>query len=169
MRDAWHRIERWLAVNATAIGESLRPPHEGALADVPEGLRESLARHDGQTGEEALVEAFSLMSAIESRATSADMLSLLPEIREAHESVGSTYWSEQWFPWMSSGGGDYLVVDGPTGRVISFVHDQPDRAVVATSVGAFLTDLADAMEAKALALDDGLLVFRDQRHPMLFS
>ncbi len=67
----------------------------------------------------------------------------------------SAWWHPGWIPVVSSDTGDYFCVDSDPpepkryGQVLLFLHEQPDRPLVAGSLGAWLArihrDLADGL------------------------
>lgn len=68
-------------------------------------------------------------------------------------------WSDDWLPLFGSWRGDHYCVDlhpDRCGRVIWFLYDQLDRAVVAESLTQMLARVADGLEAGRWRLDPGL-------------
>ena len=70
-------------------------------------------------------------------------------------------WSADWLPLFGSPRGDHYCVDlrsepaAGYGRIIWFLYDHPERAVVARSLTQMLGRVADGVEAGRWHLDDG--------------
>ncbi len=56
-------------------------------------------------------------------------------------------WSEHWLPVLGDGSGNFLVLDMNTGECLEAFHDPYERIVVAPSLGHWLADLAEQLEA----------------------
>ncbi len=71
---------------------------------------------------------------------------------EPHDGVALEWWSDTWIPFAANGGGDLFCFDieppkgGKKWQVIKFVHDDPERELVAPSYAAWLARVADAVE-----------------------
>ena len=70
---------------------------------------------------------------------------------ESQVGVANEWWTDAWIPFAANGGGDLLCLDsnppkgGKKWQVVKFVHDGPERAIVAPSFGAWLGLVADAV------------------------
>jgi cell wall assembly regulator SMI1 len=179
MKRAWRRIERWLRAHAPAILADLRPG--ASAADIraseeqlgctfPEPVREWFATHDGSTSC-ALMEYWDLYSLTEV----VDAWKVLKALYDngtfdefGGEPIGpirTEWWHPAWIPLAGEPGGNHLCLDlapaegGAVGQVISWVHDDSVREVVAPTFGAWFEQLADGLEAGAYKLDrEGVLV-----------
>jgi hypothetical protein len=84
---------------------------------------------------------FTLLSLDDARGEKAMLDSLARD-----EQWPSSWWSPTWFPFASDGCGQLLVVDGDTGSVIEFIHDDEERPVWAPSLAEFLVERAEELE-----------------------
>jgi cell wall assembly regulator SMI1 len=86
-------------------------------------------------------------------------------IKQSHRSIPELYeqpnwWSDEWIPVGSDFDGNFLCVDlegcfgGKPGQVLVFMHDEPERKVVAPSLGSYLEVLLQACRAGVLAYDE---------------
>jgi cell wall assembly regulator SMI1 len=62
-----------------------------------------------------------------------------------------TWWSDDWFPVLDDGMGNLYCIEGATGRVLLYLHDDPDRQLVAPSLAGLFAALVEGMESGALA------------------
>ena len=172
MNEAWQRIAAWCERYAPELLAGLNPgATDTEIADAeahlgvtfPDDLREFYRLHDGQseTGYSPL--------------PAGDWLSLSRVCgewdvwqdlqREGHfdnaEGVPDTgvrpdWWNAGWVPLTHDGGGNHYCADfapteeGVTGQIIEFWHDEGSRDVVAPSLTAWLSDVADGLESGAL-------------------
>jgi cell wall assembly regulator SMI1 len=167
--ESWRRIDSWLAREAPEVAASLgagASPEDLDAADLPRELRDSMAIHQAQRDELCLFEGQSLLGVAESLEERRGMLRLREEFESDYRAIGSEYWGLDWFPFLSDRSGSYLCVETRSGRVIAFVHDQPDRLVVASSVDAFLRQIADAMESDECVVDDVGVWLHDRDHAL---
>lgn len=71
---------------------------------------------------------------------------------DTHRFVKNVWWNIRWIPFAENGGGDYFFIDldpaeaGTSGQVVSHSHETGEHKLLAPSLGAYLADLADAME-----------------------
>lgn len=156
--DSWRRIDAWLGREAPAVAASLGPGASPAVLaagrELPTALRESMAIHEGQSGELCVFEAYTLLRLDECLAQRSQMLDLRAEFDAEYRAIGSEYWGLEWFPFLDTRSGSFLCVDGASGAIVAFVHDQPDRLVVAPTLDVLLARIADAMEAGDCVVDD---------------
>lgn len=179
MADAWGRIERWLKAHAPAILADMRPgaspaeiraTEEQLGCTFPEPVREWFATHDG-TASCALLEYWDLYSLAEVVAAWKTMKALYDDGTFAEfesDPIGpirTEWWHPAWVPLTGEPGGNHLCLDlapadgGSVGQVISWVHDDSVREVVAPTFGAWFEQLADGLEAGAYKVDgEGVLV-----------
>ncbi len=67
--------------------------------------------------------------------------------------IAEVWWNVAWIPFAWNGGGDYYCVDmaptanGTMGQVITHSHESGEHIVLASSLAAYLTDLAYGLEA----------------------
>ena len=179
MMEAWARIERWLTAHAPAILADIRP---GASAtDIraaeaqlgytfPEVVREWFATHDGSTSC-ALLEYWDLYSLAEVVAAWKSLKTLYDDGTFSEfesDPVGPIrreWWHPAWIPLTGEPSGNHLCLDlapeegGCVGQVITWVHDDSVREMVAPTFPAWFRQLADGLEAGAYKVDrEGVLV-----------
>jgi cell wall assembly regulator SMI1 len=169
MSAAWKRIEAWLKKNAPDTFAALRPgasdddveQAERALGrKLPKPVVDSYKLHDGMRGGAGpLVDEWSLMALATVVREWKTLKKLLDDgtfegtTADAAAQIKSTWWSPGWIPIAGNGSGDYLCVDldpepgGKAGQVISFLHADPHRELVAKDLPAWLAQVADAMKA----------------------
>jgi cell wall assembly regulator SMI1 len=134
------RITRWLEAHAPA-GVRFRPP---AASPAPGPLEALYAAADGQEGVHGMHAVFDMQA----------FLPLEDALREKTamdglarmEAWDASWWSPRWHPFASDGMGQLLVVDGETGAVMEFLHDDEERPMRAASIEAFLDDFAGSLE-----------------------
>ncbi len=174
---AWERIEHWLSAHAPPLLANLNdgasPEDLSALeaqlgVQLPDDLRESLARHNGQLDEfPPLIGGWSLLSCSEIAQEWKIWKDLLARGDLAHESspsdprVRSDWWNERWVPFTYSGSGDHHCADcapadgGAPGQVIVLWHDDAARPLVAPTFTAWLEQIAEGLESgKLQAFED---------------
>jgi cell wall assembly regulator SMI1 len=67
--------------------------------------------------------------------------------------VAGDWWNMGWIPFAGNGGGDLYCVDlapggeGVRGQVITHSHESGEHKILAPSLAAYLSDLADGLEA----------------------
>lgn len=179
MKSAWSRIERWLATHAPAIladmgpgaaSADIRAAEEQLSCTFPETVREWFALHNGSESC-ALMEYWDLYSLAEVVAAWRVLKGIydtgfFDEFQS--DPVGpirSAWWHPAWIPVTGEPGGNHLCLDlapaegGCVGQIISWVHDDSVREVVAPTFSAWFEQLADGLEAGAYKLDrEGVLV-----------
>ncbi len=173
MQAIWRRIEAWLAANTPAALGALNPPaSEEAIARLERGLGvtlpgdflASMRIHDGQTNLE-LFGPWGLLS-------STRMLESWRSSEKVAKDVGyswpvptvgpvrPSWWVSAWIPFAENGSGDTLCLDlspaegGEHGRVVEYVHNFAERAVVSASFRAWLSAVADDFERGVYEADD---------------
>lgn len=176
MDDLWTRLESWLSSNAPELVDQLRPGADAdALASLehelgvtlPDDVRASLAVHDGTEESAGLVGGWDLLP-VEIIASEARLMRGMVEdgafgeaTANAHPKLAGPWWNPAWLPIVSSGSGHFLCVDlapGPEGRVgqvVLFLHDAPERYVVAPSYRAWLEAVVRDLESGAYTREDG--------------
>jgi cell wall assembly regulator SMI1 len=179
VEQIWARIERWLVENAPAILSDMRPGASKAeirLAEeqlgciFPEPVREWFALHDGSESC-ALMEywdLYSLSEVVSSWETLKDLFDkgIFTEFRSKPTGpIRKEWWRPEWVPLTGEPRGDHLCLDlapargGAIGQVISWVHDDSVRVIVAPTFTAWFEQLADGLEAGAYKVDrEGVLV-----------
>jgi len=73
-------------------------------------------------------------------------------------------WSTGWLPLFGSARGDHYCVDirvRPSGPIIWFLYDQPERAIIAHSITHMLERVADGVTSGRWRLDEGYDGFSD--------
>lgn len=176
IKTQWERIERWLAAHAPEILAGLNPPAtlerirevERLLdCEFPPEVVDSFLIHNGQKWDSpGLVggdELYDLDRILSSWMTWKELIDKGTFDDNESESGGvtsSVWYDLRWIPLTHEPGGDELCLDlnpGPAGvhgQIIQMVHDSRDRFAIAPSYGAWLTNLADQMEAELFKLDD---------------
>ena len=176
MEVAWARIELWLAEFAPEVLNSLQPGAtdeqisntEAALGvTFPEDVRASYRIHDGQSPEgPGIMDAWEFLSL--SRMLDEwriwkgllDGGDLADAKSEPEEGVADDWWNPKWVPLTYSGSGDHHCLDlapmpgGEVGQIVLMYHDIPTRQVVAQSLGEWLKDFADDLEAGRYVYDE---------------
>lgn len=174
---AWRRIELWLNVNAPPRAKSLAKGATAAqlqklesqiAAELPEEFKQSYLIHNGQSNDLGL---------IPDRALGQHLLQVKGIVSEwkycedmddsgdfddisirADKGVARQWWNPGWIPFASDGCGGFLCIDlaptksGQTGQVIRMPEDDPERERLAPSFGAWLEQLADALERGELKI-----------------
>lgn len=165
----WSRIEAWMDANAPEALEVLRPgvneesidrAEEILELELPESVRRSLARHDGQEMRWPSLVEFGFLMPLQQVVDDSRRLAQWYEERS-----GATAADEWWRPGLMpfvSRDGDYLCLDleppkgRPPGEVWALLHDdEPARSRVAADFGAWLERWADELEAGVFYLDRG--------------
>jgi cell wall assembly regulator SMI1 len=177
IQAAWQRIESWLMQHAPARAESLK---KGATprqleklesqlnAELPEQFKESLLIHDGQSSDLGVVPDKGLgchllqVKAIVSEWEYCDDMDDSGEFDDVSikpdKGVAREWWNRGWIPFASNDSGEFLCIDlaptksGKSGQVIRMQEDEPQRELLAPSFGAWLEQLADALEAGELKI-----------------
>lgn len=169
LADTWRRIEAWLSANAPTLAADLgdpAPPSAIAAAEaalgrpLPPELAGSASIHDGQRG--AGFELFARWGLL-SLDRAVDTWKMLEQVAAAsggaeppittHGPVRPVWWSRAWIPFAADGNGDVLTLDmdpangGQPGQVVLYFHDSERREVLAPGLGAWLTQIADDLEA----------------------
>jgi cell wall assembly regulator SMI1 len=164
LADAWERVERWLEAHHPAGSGALRPGAGEATLErlervleqrLPDALRRSLQRHDGQPREvRQLADGQWLLDCEQI----AEEWSTRRDVGEA-EGWDDWYWRRAWISFASDGAGDSMCVDAESGRVILFQSETPERDIQAPTLEGWLTRWADELEAGEQAFDtDGAIV-----------
>jgi len=169
VRTAWKRIETWLAANAPSCLDALLPPAAGpAIEDAaakvnarwPDDYRASLAIHEGQGGQAlGLIGGWYLVplaEVIELHAMLADLhRELDPDLDPtivAAPGVRDVWWTPGWVPVADDHAGNHVCLDldpapgGSYGQLVLFLHDRPQRRLVARDFAAWLERAATWME-----------------------
>lgn len=81
----------------------------------------------------------------------------LPE--ETSDGVKVKWWDSAWIPFAGNGAGDYYCIDlspsesGTAGQIITHSHETGTHKLLAPSLCAYLSDLADAFESGKFEYD----------------
>jgi hypothetical protein len=135
LQTSWQRFADWFAAHTPVTFRAGRADADGPLSSL-------FLLVDGQVGTAAVFDGgFSLLSLDDARGEKAMLDTLARD-----EQWPSSWWSPTWFPFASDGCGQVLVVDGDTGSVIEFIHDDEDRPVLAPSLVEFLVERAEELE-----------------------
>jgi cell wall assembly regulator SMI1 len=182
MEETWRRIEAWLAEHVTDGSVTLNPgATEEAIQKaettmgmrLPEDLRASYLRHNGQPYDaNGLLEGY-LFQPLEQ--VVADWKVWKERTEEgAFEGldgdpepfIQGDWWNVKWIPVAANGGGDHICVDmapahgGYYGQVIAMWHDWERRAYIAGGFQEWLQRIADGLESSAYVYveDKGILL-----------
>lgn len=166
IRELWTRAEAWLGEHAPSALRALNPParpdsiaklEQELGAPLPQDLLASLDCHDGQS-DLAVFEPWTLLSAEQ-------LVMTWRMIRQACASapfrfeisaigpVQAVWWDDLWLPFAADGAGNDLCVDlhpadgGHTGQVVEYVHDFPERTVIAVSYHQWLANIVTDLES----------------------
>ncbi len=155
---AWERVERWLDANhPRGAGLLLPGASYAAIAaleerigrELPEPLRASLRRHDGQGPDDydAIVEGHQLLGAEQI----AGEWEMLASIRA--DGIGDDdWWRPAWVPFTNDGSGQSYCVDLDDGSVVAYVHDDTSERVAERFEG-WLARWAEELEAGEQVVD----------------
>ena len=169
MQAIWHRIETWLAAHAPPLLASLQA---GAQAEeirrtetvlgvtLPADVKASYRIHNGQAaGSPWLLEEGELLSLADiergwgSWKELADAGVFADAPGKPSGPIRADWWNPRWIPITHDGSGNHLCLDlapapgGTPGQLITVWHDDDQRRLVAPSFSAWLTQLADRLEA----------------------
>jgi cell wall assembly regulator SMI1 len=162
VREAWSRIDGWLARYAPPSAALLAAPADRArIAEAeervgfsfPDELVESLGCHDGLTDPVPLMPDGPVLSA----ADIASEYRMVMEIAADEDGAGFTvrpwedepWWHERWLPFAGANG-YLLIIDmragQPSGRLGTWAHDGTgDFDAPWAGLGDYLTEVADAL------------------------
>jgi cell wall assembly regulator SMI1 len=179
MKRAWRRIERWLTQHAPAILADMRP---GASTDeirraeeqlgcvFPKVVREWYSLHNGSESC-ALLEYWDFYSLAETITAWRSLKQIYDTgfFDEFHSDpvgpIRTEWWHPAWIPVTGEPRGDHLCLDlapargGRKGQVISWLHDESVREIVAPTFTAWFEQLADGLESGKYKVDrEGVLV-----------
>ena len=170
MDQVWDRIEAWLSLHAPAIAAGLNPPASVEALDaterflgveLPDDVRSSYLRHDGQPQDSPwMLEGWEWLSLERLR----DEWKVWKDLLDGGDFEGiesdadgvtvvKDWWNPRWIPLTYSGSGDHHCLDlapgpgGKLGQIIEMWHDEGSRPVVADSFRAWLAEFADDLEA----------------------
>ncbi len=163
----WSRIEGWMGAHAPEAIEVLRPGVSGESIErveeileleLPEPLRRSLARHDGQEMRWPSLVEFGFLMPLQQVVDESRSLTDWYEQRSG-AAAAEEWWRPGLMPFVSRDG-DYLCLDlkppagRPRGEVWALLHDdEPARSRIAADFGAWLRRWADELEAGVFYLD----------------
>jgi cell wall assembly regulator SMI1 len=177
----WSRIEAWMATHAAEALDALRPgvsettlsaAEERLTVELPQSLRRSLRRHDGQEWRWPSLIGFGILMPLEKMVVTGRQ----NERWGVDEIAGGedAWWRRGWVPFVSRDGDCLSVASGSggEGEVWCFRHDMdPMHSVVAPDFGTWLERWADELEADVFELDRAAgagLVSRDGRTSRLW-
>jgi cell wall assembly regulator SMI1 len=177
MKELWKRIEEWLRANAPDILADLQPPatseersraEETFGVDLPEDVIASYDVHNGTRGSapplfgdwrllslDASTKEWNTIKVVADEGTFEGMET------DPDPQVGDAWWLPAWIPVASNDSGDFLCVDmdpapgGTNGQLISYLHADAPRALVAPSFETYLRSFADDLEAGRYTVVDG--------------
>ena len=169
MDEIWTRIETWLTAHAPAVAAGLNPPATAEMiaeterflgVELPDDVRMSYSRHNGQDGGPYLFDGWMYLSLGDVRSEWTGWKELL-ECGDWDDNDGNSdgsitrshFWIPAWIPLTHDGCNNHHCLDlapGPQGRlgqIIHIWHDDATRRVVATDFYEWLADIADKLEA----------------------
>lgn len=155
LKGLLHRVDAWLAQHRKRFHDALLPGASPADLDglqqalggaLPQELRTWLGWHNGQNPDVmgAFEGSFNLLSAHE-----------IADAKKQLDAGGHEGWQRGWIPFLDDDHGNYLVLDasGPTAAVRGCWRGQPEHAVVAPSLAAWVKDFLDGLERGAYTED----------------
>ena len=179
MEEIWKRIETWLAANAPDTLADLRPgasdadvrKAERALSvSLPADLVESYKVHDGQRGGSGPLFGDYALLPLEHAVKEWKTLKRLRSAKvfefmhgQPAPKVKADWWNPRWIPVASNSSGDFLCADldpapaGKPGQIVSFLHADAARALVAEDFKSWLSEHAKALEAGEYKVENGWL------------
>ena len=171
--DSLTTLQAWM--RAHAPGVSFRPPADPAAIDhfadqsglsLPDELRQILLVADGETRKSAgaignwrlmpIGEIQAAWGLLRQLAAKGAFTELEPQ---PSPYLHHAWWHPAWIPIVSSDAGDYLCIDSDPpqssrfGQVLLFLHQQPERPLVAGSLGAWLDRINRDLAAGVYAFD----------------
>lgn len=172
------RIEAWLAGNHPGRLPLFRPGADSHTVQrieaklgrpLPREVRLLYAAHDGQPEGAPSLYLNQRWLPLDLMAVAWEDLRLRHGGYDAHRASGDglraaahpAFWSMDWLPLFGSPRGDHYCLDlrpegsDGYGRILWFLYDQPERAVVAQSMTQLLQRVADGLEVGRWHLDDG--------------
>jgi cell wall assembly regulator SMI1 len=173
---AWRRIEQWLEAQEEGLSARLAPGATVEALDaaerklgvrLPEEVRESYLRHDGEQEVLGLFLGWTQMSLrdVQREWAFERWVERAPRSRGP---VKAQSWSPRWIPVLANGAGDFLCVDldppeeGTPGQVIAVYHDDPERIRMTRSFTSWLSRFAGRLEAGEYAYDEDRGVYSQQ-------
>jgi cell wall assembly regulator SMI1 len=176
MDEIWDRIETWLAKNAPAVLAGLNGPASEQELDateralgvtLPEDVRASYRRHNGQAGAEDLFPDGEFLSLEGVRFQWGTWKELLDrgeffgiDSNSDGREVRTDWWHPAWVPFTYNGCGDHVCIDlapgpeGEVGQIIEMWHDDGERPLEANSFREWLLDFAEALESDELGYSE---------------
>lgn len=168
--DLWEKIESLLqekrpeylqVLNDGASKEQIAQLESLIGLKLPEEIRVSLQRHDGQKQDVISVwggqELLSCEGIAYNWQTNKELLDegVGWNDGEVEEGVKQQWWSPQWIPWLNNGGGDLTCIDldpaadGKVGQVIDVGHDSGERPLLYPSFVEFMADFVEDLKSGA--------------------
>jgi len=167
--DSWTRIEDWLKANAPnalaaidepASDEQIRAAEIAMNVSLPDEVRNSYRRHDGQSergGTIAPPWALLSLEYVVSKWRKQNQLLEAGDFDGADANaigpVRADWWNPKWIPFASDGAGSLQCIDldpspgGKVGQVIVYLHDHEDRECVAGSLEDWLNKLVGDLQS----------------------
>lgn len=173
----WLRIERWLAQSAPeakdCLAAGLTPEQLADLerelgAELPDQVRAWFSRCGGQAQHQSLLPRWELSRPDDVVSTWRMHASLKEDGLfddeadiQATGAVRAEWWNAGWIPVATDAAGNLLCIDlapaagGCVGQVIEWMHDWPERRVLAPSLCKFLAQIADDLDSgRAVVVED---------------
>ncbi|MDO4245247.1 MAG: SMI1/KNR4 family protein [Deinococcus sp.] len=178
--DVWERIETWYEargashlLNAGASADAIAEAETNMGLTFPAELKESLLRHDGTTWSGwAGGELLSLVRIADERGVWMELLEGGGFDDNADHNEESTrlqagWWNPAWIPLHADGGGNGMVIDtapasgGTLGQVLFMDHEVGPNEPEYDSLSAYLTAVAEGLEAEQFVIYDDAVVSVD--------
>jgi len=149
--DTWlkkHRIDFYANLNDPVSDITIKEIEESLSFQFPDDFKFFLKWKNGQSQNE-----FSGLHPLtnEMFLELSDSVSICSDYNELLEfgDVDEGIWKKTWFPFMSNGGGDYSCIElskDNYGAIISHNHEEPDGAILHSSIRDWLIELNQELE-----------------------
>jgi cell wall assembly regulator SMI1 len=175
--ESWKRIGRWLKESATgwkplrkaAGAEQIARAEKRLGCALPADLRKSYETHDGSGDgqifpwpEDISYSLLSLAQLVDDWQMHRELLDLgewQDSKGKSDRGIRSDWWNPRWIPFAANGAGDFFCIDlspaksGKEGQVITHNHEDGSHTLLAPSFRAWLSKLADDLEAGLFSYD----------------
>ena len=177
MKDTWAAIEEWLSKHAPEVLADLQPAASAEAIHsaeatfgtaLPAEMASSYGIHDGQRGGASPLMGDWRLLSLDAGGKEWTTIKDLADSGtfEGTESdpdaqVADGWWHRGWLPVASNDSGDFLCVDiepapgGTQGQIISFLHADPRRELIAPGFKAWLEAFATDLQSGRATVQEG--------------